>query len=103
MVNSANFGYYNGSAWIAVTSASISSGNWNHIVGVNNNGSLTLYVNGIPSTISGGMYVGTVGFYIGKTSTPGQEYYFNGQIDDARIYNRALSASEVQALYNAEK
>jgi len=27
----------------------------------------------------------------------------NGQIDDVRIYNRALSAAEVMALYNAEK
>jgi len=25
--------------------------------------------------------------------------YFNGKIDDARIYNRALSASEVLQLY----
>ena len=26
--------------------------------------------------------------------------YFNGLIDDVRIYDRALSAEEVQALYN---
>jgi hypothetical protein len=26
--------------------------------------------------------------------------YFHGIIDDARIYDRALSAAEVQALYN---
>ena len=26
--------------------------------------------------------------------------YFHGYIDDVRIYNRALSAAEVQALYN---
>jgi hypothetical protein len=30
-------------------------------------------------------------------------YYFPGLIDDVRIYNRALSAAEIQALYNAEK
>jgi prepilin-type N-terminal cleavage/methylation domain-containing protein len=30
-------------------------------------------------------------------------YYFNGLIDDARIYNRALSVAEIQALYNAQK
>jgi hypothetical protein len=28
---------------------------------------------------------------------------FKGYIDDVRIYNRALSAAEIQALYNAEK
>jgi hypothetical protein len=39
---------------------------------------------------------------IGGESSSGANS-FNGQIDDVRIYNRALSASEVQALYNAEK
>jgi len=28
---------------------------------------------------------------------------FNGKIDDVRIYNRVLSATEVQQLYNAER
>jgi hypothetical protein len=28
---------------------------------------------------------------------------YNGSFDDVRIYNRALSASEIQAIYNAEK
>ena len=30
----------------------------------------------------------------------GSNYFFNGLIDDVRIYDRALSAEEVQALYN---
>ena len=30
----------------------------------------------------------------------GNNYFFNGLIDDVRIYGRALSAAEVQALYN---
>jgi hypothetical protein len=29
--------------------------------------------------------------------------FSGGLIDDVRIYNRALSATEIQALYNAEK
>jgi hypothetical protein len=29
--------------------------------------------------------------------------WFPGLIDDVRIYSRALSASEISALYNAEK
>ncbi len=32
--------------------------------------------------------------------TPGTDKSFYGKIDDVRIYNRALSASEIQALYN---
>jgi hypothetical protein len=36
---------------------------------------------------------------IGEGDTGAQ--YFTGQIDDARVYNRALSATEVKQLYNA--
>ena len=30
-------------------------------------------------------------------------YYFDGPIDDVRVYNRALSAAEIQAIYNATR
>jgi len=39
------------------------------------------------------------GFMIGR-NTLIAENYFNGLIDDVRVYNRALSASEVKQLYN---
>jgi hypothetical protein len=32
----------------------------------------------------------------------GNRYFFHGKIDDIRIYNRALSASEVQQLYQGQ-
>jgi hypothetical protein len=28
------------------------------------------------------------------------EQFFNGSLDDVRIYNRALSAAEISSLYN---
>ncbi len=37
--------------------------------------------------------------YIGVRSN--QQYYFNGTIDDVRIYNKALSDEEIQQLYLA--
>ena len=37
-------------------------------------------------------------------SSNGSYYFFEGgSIDDVRIYNRALSAEEVKALYDLEK
>ena len=36
---------------------------------------------------------------IGKHPLPGYEYWFNGKIDDIRLYDRALSANEISALY----
>jgi hypothetical protein len=36
-------------------------------------------------------------------SNPWADGYANTNIDDVRIYNRALSVSEISALYNATK
>jgi hypothetical protein len=37
-----------------------------------------------------------------QSSTGGGDYFFNGNIDDIRIYNRALSSNEVAQLYAIE-
>ena len=40
-------------------------------------------------------------FVIGRRNLQASDgMHFNGLIDDVRIYDRALSAEEVQALYN---
>ena len=38
--------------------------------------------------------------FIGKSIGDGGTYWLHGLIDDVRIYDRALSTAEVQALYN---
>jgi hypothetical protein len=79
----------------------ISLNKWYHVAGVYNAGAQTLdiYVNGI---LDDGVLVGIVpssqvvpaiDATIGMRSGG---YYFNGVIDNLRIYNRALSASEIQ-------
>jgi len=40
---------------------------------------------------------------IGRSNFAVGEYYFNGLIDEVRVYNRALSAAEIMAIYNATK
>ena len=58
--------------------------------------SLSDYSNGTPSSFSN-----STDIYIGADPGSGSnDQKFNGTIDDVRIYNRALSASEVQYLYN---
>ena len=46
-----------------------------------------------------------IGYYPDGPGRPEIEklQYFKGSIDDVRIYNRALSAEEVKALYDLEK
>ena len=41
--------------------------------------------------------------YIGRNEDPNAPYYFNGVIDEVRIYKKALSANQVLALYNSTK
>lgn len=74
-----------------------------HLVAIYNevNEKLQLFIDGI-------LYKGTIisidttktNIYIGYQNNPNVGW-FNGIIDDIRIYNRALSESEIQQLYNS--
>jgi hypothetical protein len=92
------------SKYNAVASAnnSISLNIWQHICGVRlSDGSTSLYINGTQSGTSGNSGIPVIGFglAIGAADVFG-DYTFNGLIDEVRIYNRALAASEVLELYN---
>lgn len=89
---------------VAMTSTPVNT--WYHVVGtydmdLSTDESLKLYVDGelVDTNLdTGGILVNGVNdLYMGvhyQTKTNG----FNGQIDDVKIYNRALSASEVKQL-----
>jgi len=77
---------------------SISQSVWYHAAVVNNSGTCTIYLNGT-SRGSGACNAGVVsGMGIGHHQGDG---YFGGKVDEVRIYNRALSATEVRTLYEA--
>ena len=87
------------------------AGTWYHVAGTyNRNGSpkLVIYVNGVTNGDSGGdtyttLYATTHAVTIGNRQTGAGGPYnapFLGNIDDAHIYNRALSASDVLELYS---
>ncbi len=75
-------------------------GEWVHVVWVHTGGTLYAYKNGtlVSSTASGNSGGGNGWLEFGPNYT--QSSFFNGTLDDVRIYNRALSAQEVQDLYN---
>ncbi|MEK7212529.1 MAG: LamG domain-containing protein, partial [Patescibacteria group bacterium] len=100
---------YNG-AWVTVTgTATISAGNWYHLVLVYNGSNISLYVNGQfdNSAAQSGTLAGDGCSQIGRATdgncNTGVSAYLNGLIDDARIYRRALSATEIKAIYDATK
>ncbi len=76
---------------------------WSHVVLTYDRKFFRLYVNGVlvssdsaNAAINYGMSTPTIVF--GSTVSPGY-CPFKGRIDDARVYNRALSTSEVATLY----
>jgi hypothetical protein len=78
----------------------IPEGNWFNVVTTYNGKSRSLYINGVIDEITremGGR--DPIGLYVGGSD----RYAVKGSIDDVRIYNRALSAEEVKALYDLEK
>ncbi len=76
---------------------------WYHVAGVfDASGYQRLYINGVQNIVSPNAYttphyVYNTTHFIGKyTTTP--NYPFSGIIDEVRIYNRGLSATEIAAL-----
>jgi len=76
---------------------------WYHVAGVYNATPQTLdiYVNGVldngtlRGTVPSAQVLQNVNVNIGRRSGG---YYFNGTIDEVRVYNRALSAAEIQTI-----
>ena len=81
---------------------------WTHFAVTNNNGVLSYFINGklqqtktITSTVQHiGNYI-TIGASSENDSIIGNNNYFKGKINDLRIYNHALSQSEVQEIYRS--
>ena len=83
---------------------------WNHVVVVYGGGSILnstsarIYINGVDKTSNNAgaqaqtLNTANSNYKIG--SRAGSSQFFPGKIDDVRIYNRALSAQEVQQLYS---
>lgn len=83
------------------TNISYSLGNWVHLTYVHTGTSLKLYKNGVlvidmPGNLSYNIS-NTKDLYIGRFSS--KWYPLNGAIDEFRMYNRALTDSEVQQIY----
>jgi uncharacterized repeat protein (TIGR01451 family) len=78
---------------------------WTHFVLVaNDSGKSKLYVNGAGVyEKNASFYIGSgTGLYVGRGFS-GSNPYFNGKMDNIRIYNRALTAAEVTTIFNAKQ
>jgi hypothetical protein len=74
---------------------------WSHLATTYDGAMLRLYVNGTQAgaqALSGAMAISNNPLRIGGNSALGE--YFQGRIDEVRVYNRALSQTEIQTDMN---
>lgn len=87
------------------STATVNDGQWHFVGVVNNAGSVQIYVDGAasgspvamsPNIVSGAVTAAIGGPTGGNTSSL---WYFNGQLDEVSVFNRALTISEVSLRY----
>ncbi|MEK6874555.1 MAG: LamG domain-containing protein, partial [Nanoarchaeota archaeon] len=81
----------------------LSTGVWSYLVGTFDGTNISIYVNGVlanSTSASGTIDYGTSrDLAIGAASPYISQEYFNGSMDELEIYNRALSAAEINQSY----
>jgi hypothetical protein len=98
------FGCYNTSGgYSAVTSGVLSTNTWYHVVGTQSGATTSLYINaGTPSTTTFSGTRASTTYSVGAFSRPTDTAAdFDGSLDEIGIWSRALSSTEVTALYNS--
>jgi len=83
------------------TSDNLQSNTWYHLVVIKVSKDISkIYINGVDDTHGASTnWGGDVSSVIGKIDIA-TDQYFNGIIDEVRIYNKALAADEISDLYN---
>ena len=87
----------------------VDDGQWHHVAGVFDQGQISIYIDGqVDATTRAGTVFGTgnprFGFVgVGSEATAfdgdkAPESYFDGELDDVRLYTRALSTEEIATL-----
>jgi len=88
-----------------ISTSALPIGTWTHVAATYSGSQGILYINGTaqgsPLSVSGTLTTNAEPLWIAKADenfTGGALTYFNGKMDDVRIYNRALSAAEISLL-----
>ena len=90
------------------TATYMNTTNWYQVVGTYTSGTRRLYINGVLvnsdtqtgtiATNSGGMSIGVYGGFNGSRG-----YFYNGNLSSCKVYNRALTATEIQQNFSATR
>jgi hypothetical protein len=95
-------------SWFSADANNLFDGNWHHLAATFNSPEKIIYLDGVaiaklnvPGTIDSGQGYDLL---IGSSIVSGSPtYLYDGLIDEVRIYNYALTSSEIGSVYNAVK
>ena len=95
-------GFSKGTAQTVCQPSALPTNTWTHLTLTYNGSTLTLYRNGVAVATTN--VSGTLSPTTGTLQIGGSQFgeYFKGLIDEVRIYNRALSATEIQTIYQKQ-
>jgi hypothetical protein len=88
---------HSGGVWVYNTTTTLATGTWYHVAVTVSGSTAQFYVNGVPEDSFTGISINATAHDLIIGATAGYNY-FVGDIDDAAIFNTALSASEVSSL-----
>ncbi|MFC1677387.1 LamG-like jellyroll fold domain-containing protein, partial [Planctomycetota bacterium] len=82
-------------------SSALAADVWYHVAVTFDSGNMVLYKDGVPVDQASGipMQAPSTTIYIGRILNA-NTYNFNGSIDNVMVFNKALTAGEISALYN---
>jgi hypothetical protein len=86
-----------------VGAAKIFDGNWHHIGATTSTDKIRIYFDGVQQTCPNGtdgdiVYTAGANFYVGRHGNNQNTWDFDGNLDEVRIYRRALTPDEITAL-----
>lgn len=93
----------NGTTYTYTQLNTLSTRKWYHVAVTLGDGTLTIFVNGVPQTyaVSGTITSDSSVFTLGKNPAA-NSLYFNGKMDEVRVFNVRLSNTQVQRMVNQE-
>ncbi len=86
------------------SATTISAGTWYHVAAVRGTNFTQLYINGVlerQASVTFAQNYGTLPVYFGTSGQSFWDHKLKGTLDEVSLYNRALSAAEIAAIYNA--
>ena len=95
--------YNGGTSIVAKPTVTVPNLTWSHVAGTFDGSALKVYVNGTlekTRSFSGSIDVNGNPLYLGARNN--EKDFYDGKVDDVRVYNKALSSQEIFSLFNED-